>query len=77
MSLRDALRIASSEITDEAVYRDRRRLLAAFAAVPGLGLAGCSDAAPPPATVLTPSKTYDGGSRRETYCIHTGSVATG
>ena len=29
MSLRDALRIPASEITDEAVYRDRRRFLAA------------------------------------------------
>ena len=32
MSLRDALRIPAAEITDEAVYRDRRRLLAAMAA---------------------------------------------
>ena len=48
MSLRDALRIPASEITDEPVYRDRRRLLAAFAALPALSLAGCSDAAPPP-----------------------------
>src|SRR5687767_8145778 len=46
MSLRDALRIPAAQITDEPVYRDRRRLLAALAAVPGLGLAGCSDAAP-------------------------------
>jgi sulfoxide reductase catalytic subunit YedY len=48
MSLRDALRIPACEITDEPVYRDRRRLLAAFAAMPALSLAGCSDAAPPP-----------------------------
>jgi sulfoxide reductase catalytic subunit YedY len=48
MTLRDALRIPASRITDEAVYRDRRRILAALAAVPGLGLAGCSDAAPTP-----------------------------
>ena len=62
MSLRDALRIPSSEITDEAVYRDRRRLLAAFAAVPGLGLAGCSDAAPPPPSkvVVTPEQARAG-----------------
>ena len=63
MSLRDALRIPSSEITDEAVYRDRRRLLAALAAVPGLGLAGCSEAAPPPVpskTVITPEQARAG-----------------
>ena len=30
MSLRDALRIPASQITDESVYRDRRRLLQAF-----------------------------------------------
>lgn len=48
MSLRDALRIRACEITDEAVYADRRRLLAAFAASPALALAGCSEAAPPP-----------------------------
>ena len=46
MSLRDVLRIPAAQVTDESVYRDRRRLLAALAAVPGLGLAGCSDAAP-------------------------------
>src|SRR5688572_29858202 len=63
MSLRDALRIPSLEITDEAVYRDRRRLLAALAAVPGLGLAGCSDAAPPPPpskVVITPEQARAG-----------------
>ena len=52
MALRDdiraALRIPASEITDESVYRDRRRLLAAFAAAPALGLAGCAEAEPPP-----------------------------
>jgi len=41
--------IRASEITDEAVYRDRRRLLAAIAAAPLLGtLSGCADAEPPP-----------------------------
>ncbi len=41
--------IRSGEITDEAVYRDRRRLLAAFAASPLLaGLPGCAEAEPPP-----------------------------
>lgn len=48
MSLRDALRIPSSEITDEAVYLQRRRLVAALAAAPALGLAGCAEAEPPP-----------------------------
>ncbi|WP_457096056.1 protein-methionine-sulfoxide reductase catalytic subunit MsrP [Lysobacter sp. P5_B9] len=63
MSLRDALRIPSSELTDEAVYRDRRRLLAALAAVPGLGLAACSDAAPPPPpskVTITPEQARAG-----------------
>ncbi|GAB6196261.1 protein-methionine-sulfoxide reductase catalytic subunit MsrP [Lysobacter xanthus] len=49
MSLRDALNIPSREITDEAVYRDRRRLVALLAAAPALGLAGCAAAEPPPA----------------------------
>ena len=53
MSMRVALRIPSFDITDEGVYHDRRRLLAALAAVPGLGLAGCSDAAPPPPSKVT------------------------
>ena len=61
MSLRDALRIPAAEITDEAVYRDRRRLLAAFAASPLL-LSGCSEAAPPPPskTVVTPAQAKSG-----------------
>src|SRR3546814_20486400 len=40
MSLRDALRIPSSAITDESIYRQRRQLLAAFAAAPALTPAG-------------------------------------
>ncbi|MBO9716935.1 MAG: protein-methionine-sulfoxide reductase catalytic subunit MsrP [Pseudoxanthomonas sp.] len=41
--------IPSAEITDEAVYRDRRRLLAALAASPLLvTLPGCAEAEPPP-----------------------------
>ena len=54
MFLRDALRIPASEITDEPVYRDRRRVLAALAALPALSLAGCSDAAPPPPAKAAP-----------------------
>lgn len=61
MALRDdiraALRIPAAEITDETVYRDRRRLLAAFAATPALALAGCAEAEPPPAsrTAVSPA----------------------
>ncbi|UNK57106.1 protein-methionine-sulfoxide reductase catalytic subunit MsrP [Pseudoxanthomonas daejeonensis] len=41
--------IASAGITDENVYRERRRLLAAFAASPLLAaLPGCAEAEPPP-----------------------------
>ena len=40
MSLRDALRIPAREITDEAVYRDRRRLVAGLVAAPALALSG-------------------------------------
>lgn len=40
--------IASSQITDESVYRERRQLLAAFAASPVLAaLSGCAEAEPP------------------------------
>lgn len=63
MSLRDALRIPACELTDEAVYRDRRRLLAAFAASPALALSGCSDAAPPPPpskVAITPAQARAG-----------------
>lgn len=47
-SLRAALGIRAADITDEAVYRDRRRLLAAMVASPALALAGCAEAEPPP-----------------------------
>lgn len=54
MALRDdiraALRIPAREVTDEGVYRDRRRLLAALAVAPALGLAGCAGAEPPTPT---------------------------
>jgi methionine sulfoxide reductase catalytic subunit len=54
MHLRDALKVRASEITDETVYRERRRLLAALATLPALSLAGCADAEPPPAPSRTP-----------------------
>lgn len=47
LTLRALLRVPASEITDEAVYRDRRRLLTALAASPALSLAGCAEAEPP------------------------------
>lgn len=63
MNLRDALRIPSSEITDEAVYRDRRRLLQFFSLAPALALSGCADAEPPPApasAAITPEQARSG-----------------
>lgn len=68
MSLRDALSIPASEITDETVYRERRRLLAALAAAPALGLAGCAEAEPPPPTkvVITPEQARSGFRTTET-----------
>ncbi len=47
-SLRDALRIPAAQITDEAIYRDRRRLIGLLAASPALALSGCAEAEPPP-----------------------------
>ncbi|MGY1457480.1 protein-methionine-sulfoxide reductase catalytic subunit MsrP [Luteimonas sp. A534] len=38
-----------SAITDETVYRGRRRLLGTLAALPALAMAGCRGAEPPPA----------------------------
>ncbi|MGH8078927.1 MAG: protein-methionine-sulfoxide reductase catalytic subunit MsrP [Lysobacter sp.] len=56
MSLREVLNIPASQITDEDVYRERRRLLAAFALTPALGLSGCAEAeAPPPPSAKPPS----------------------
>ncbi|MBB4125060.1 sulfoxide reductase catalytic subunit YedY [Xanthomonas translucens] len=62
MSLRDALNIPSREITDEAVYRDRRRLLQALALAPAMSLVGCAEAEPPapPKTVVTPEQARSG-----------------
>ena len=55
MSLRDALRIREAEVTDETVYRDRRRLLALMAAAPALGLAGCAALPPGASTPYSPN----------------------
>ena len=57
MNLRDALAIPARDITDEAVYRDRRRVLAALGLLPALGVAGCSEAAPPPSNVVVTPET--------------------
>ena len=62
MKLRDTLRIPAADITDEAVYRDRRRLLAAFATAPALAVAGCGRAEPPPPprVTITPEQAKSG-----------------
>ncbi len=59
---RDALRIPAAEITDEAVYRDRRRLLGLLAASPALALSGCAEAEPPPPpkSAATPAQLKSG-----------------
>jgi methionine sulfoxide reductase catalytic subunit len=61
-SLRDTLRIPVAEITDEAVYHDRRRLLGLLAATPALSLPGCAEAEPPapPKTASTPAQLKSG-----------------
>ena len=61
-SLRAALGVRAADITDEAVYRDRRRLLAAMVASPALALAGCSEAEPPapPGTTVSPALARSG-----------------
>jgi len=62
MSLRDILRIPTSRITDEAVYRQRRTLLQALVAAPVLATTGCAEAEPPapPRTVPTPEQARSG-----------------
>jgi len=62
MNLRAVLRIPANQVTDEAVHRDRRRLLAALGAAPALGLAGCAEAEPPPASkaTITPAQARAG-----------------
>jgi len=53
-TLRDALRIPAGEITDEAVWRQRRRFLSMFGALPALGLSACAEAEAPPAPAGPP-----------------------
>ena len=62
MSLRDALRIPGSQITDESVYLQRRNLLRAMAVAPALGLSACAEAEPPPPpkATLTPAQAATG-----------------
>ena len=62
MSLRDVLRIPAAQITDEAIYHDRRRLIAALAASPALALSGCAEADPPapPKVAITPQQARSG-----------------
>lgn len=48
MNLRDALKVPAGEVTDEAVWLARRRIVAGLAALPALGVAGCAEAEPPP-----------------------------
>ena len=61
-SLRDARRVPAEDITDESVYRDRRRLLALLGLSPALSLAGCADAEPPPPpkATVTPAQLKSG-----------------
>ena len=48
MRHRDIPAIATGDITDEAIYRDRRRLLQTLALAPALVAAGCRGSEPPP-----------------------------
>ena len=61
MSMRNVPDIPSSEVTDETVYRERRRFLGVLAAAPMLSLSGCADAeAPPSKVVVTPEQAKSG-----------------
>ena len=64
----DLPRIRASEITDETVYLERRRLLGALAAAPALALSGCADAEPPAPTAapVTPAQARAGFRTAET-----------
>jgi sulfoxide reductase catalytic subunit YedY len=63
-TLRAALGVRAADITDEAVYHDRRRLLAALVASPALALAGCAEAEPPaPPTARVPPALARSGFR--------------
>jgi sulfoxide reductase catalytic subunit YedY len=69
MSLREALRIPSREITDEALYRDRRRIVAGLVASGALGLSGCAKADAPPAPAaakIDPARMRAGFATAET-----------
>ena len=58
-------RIPASEITDEAVYRDRRRLLGAMLASPALALSGCAEAEPPAPVARAAPPSGTGGFRTD------------
>jgi sulfoxide reductase catalytic subunit YedY len=61
MPQRQSFPPAADAVTDEAVYRDRRRILAALGVLPALSVAGCSEAAPPPSkVVVTPEQAKAG-----------------
>ncbi|MGY4516456.1 protein-methionine-sulfoxide reductase catalytic subunit MsrP [Lysobacter sp. HA18] len=69
MSLHDALRIHARDITEEAVYRDRRRVVAALAASGALTLSGCAKADPPAAPAaakIDPARMRAGFTTNET-----------
>jgi sulfoxide reductase catalytic subunit YedY len=54
-------RIPDGEVTDERIYRERRRLLGALAASPALALPGCAEAEPPPPVArVTPAEARGG-----------------
>ncbi|MCF7220561.1 protein-methionine-sulfoxide reductase catalytic subunit MsrP [Marilutibacter chinensis] len=68
MTLRNALRIPESQVTDEQVYLQRRRLVAGLSALPALGLSGCAEADPPapPGPVISAEEAASGFKTDET-----------
>ena len=61
MPLRHVPSLPDSAVTDETVYRARRRLLGVAAGAPLLSLAGCAEAEPPPSNaVVTPAQARSG-----------------